>query len=122
MDLFSNDSQLNNDIISNSSIINKSQNTNKSQKKSKNQNSKTQKSKSTKFEFISEIKEDPNDKSYDSITDPIPVIIFDSEIHFRKDITEIDIIFLIDTTKSMNPFLKGIKRFIRKLLFDVKKL
>ena len=121
MDLFSNNSQLNNDIISNSSLINKSQNTNKSQKKTKNQNSKTQKSKSTKFEFISEIKEDPNDKSYDSITDPIPVIIFDSEIHFRKDITEIDIIFLIDTTKSMNPFLKGIKRFIRKLLFDVKK-
>ena len=132
MDLFSNNSQFNN-MISNSSLINISQNTNKFSKK-ENKNIKTQKSKSTnqkehsfqkiktiQNESTSEIKEDPNDKSYDSITDPIPVIIFDSEIHFRKDIKEIDIIFLIDTTYSMNPFLKGIKRFVRKLLFDVKK-
>ena len=131
MDLFSNNSQFNN-MISNSSLINISQNTNKFSKK-ENKNIKTQKSKSTnqkehsfqkiktiQNESTSDIKEDPNDKSYDSITDPIPVIIFDSEIHFRKDIKEIDIIFLIDTTKSMNPFLKGIKRFIRKLLYDAK--
>lgn len=66
-------------------------------------------------------KTDKNDTSYDSVTDPIPVIIFDSEIHFRKDLKEIDIVFLVDTTKSSNPLLKGIKRFIRKLLFDAKK-
>ena len=123
MDSFSNNSQLNHNIISSSPLVSSSQNTNKNSKKE----NKIQKSKitnqninTTQNEYTSEIKEDPNDKSYDSITDPIPVIIFDSEIHFRKDIKEIDIIFLIDTTKSMNPFLKGIKRFIRKLLYDAK--
>ena len=66
-------------------------------------------------------KEDPNDTSYDSVKDPNPVIIFDSEIQFRKDIDEVDIIFIVDTTGSMNPYIKSIKRFIRKFLFDAEK-
>ena len=43
------------------------------------------------------------------------------EINFVKNITQIDIVFLLDTTKSVNPYLKGIKRYIRKLIFDAKK-
>ena len=79
----------------------------------------------TKFQYQNlhyiDEKEDPNDQSYDSIKDPNEVIIFDKEIQFLKDITDIDIVFLIDTTGSMNPYIKGIKRFIRKLLFDANK-
>ena len=63
-------------------------------------------------------KDDPNDQSYDSVTDQNSFLIFDSEINFLKDITEIDVVFLIDTTGSMNPYIKGIKRFIRKIIFD----
>jgi len=43
------------------------------------------------------------------------------EINFMKNIKQIDIVFLLDTTKSVNPYLKGIKRYIRKLLFDARK-
>ena len=30
-------------------------------------------------------------------------------------------VFLLDTTKSINPYLKGIKRYLRKLIFEAKK-
>ena len=64
---------------------------------------------------------DPNDLSYNSEEDKASIIIFDMEINFIKNITQIDIVFLLDTTKSVNPYLKGIKRYIRKLIFDAKK-
>ena len=64
---------------------------------------------------------DPNDLSYNSEEDKASIIIFDMEINFVKNITQIDIVFLLDTTKSVNPYLKGIKRYIRKLIFDAKK-
>ena len=64
---------------------------------------------------------DPNDLSFNSEEDKTSIIIFDMEINFIKNITQIDIVFLLDTTKSVNPYLKGIKRYIRKLIFDAKK-
>ena len=64
---------------------------------------------------------DQNDLSYNSEEDKTSIIVFDMEINFIKNITQIDIVFLLDTTKSINPYLKGIKRYIRKLLFDAKK-
>ena len=64
---------------------------------------------------------DPNDLSYNSEEDNNSIIIFDMEINFVKNVSQIDIVFLLDTTKSMNPYLKGIKRYIRKLVFDAKK-
>ena len=64
---------------------------------------------------------DPNDLSYNSEEDKNTILIFDMEINFMKNITQIDIVFLLDTTKSINPYLKGIKRYIRKLAFDAQK-
>jgi hypothetical protein len=64
---------------------------------------------------------DPNDLSYNSEDDQNSVIIFDSELHFAQKIDQVDIVFLIDTTRSMNPYLKGIKRYIRKLIFEARK-
>ena len=64
---------------------------------------------------------DQNDLSYNSEEDKNSIIVFDMEINFIKNITQIDIVFLLDTTKSVNPYIKGIKRYIRKLLFDAKK-
>jgi len=64
---------------------------------------------------------DPNDLSYNSEEDKTSIIVFDMEINFMKNIKQIDIVFLLDTTKSVNPYLKGIKRYIRKLLFDARK-
>ena len=64
---------------------------------------------------------DPNDLSFNSEEDKTSIIIFDMEINFIKNIAQIDIVFLLDTTKSVNPYLKGIKRYIRKLIFDAKK-
>ena len=84
-------------------------------------------SKSVKFSNEKENKQeitkssDPHDDSYDSEKDPVSVIIFDSEINFLTDIEYVDIVFVIDTTNSMSPYFKGIKRFIRKLINDAKK-
>ena len=64
---------------------------------------------------------DPNDLSYNSEEDQNSIIIFDSEIYFFQKIEQVDIVFLLDTTKSLNPYLKGIKRYIRKLIFEAKK-
>ena len=64
---------------------------------------------------------DPNDLSYNSEEDKASIIIFDMEINFMKNVSQIDVVFLLDTTKSVNPFLKGVKRYIRKLLFDARK-
>lgn len=64
---------------------------------------------------------DENDLSYNSEEDPNSVIIFDSEIFFKENIEMVDVVFLLDTTKSVNPYLKGIKRFIRKFIFEAKK-
>lgn len=64
---------------------------------------------------------DPNDLSYDSEEDTKQVIIFDNEIYFSQKIGKVDVVFLLDTTKSINPYLKGIKRYIRKIIFDAKK-
>ena len=151
MESLSNDSQLNHNLSSNSEYIQstlknlsmntqnhqsqiskitktqKSRITNQNIMNSKNQMNEMSMSKIKTSQNITDKrnitldKTDKNDTSYDSVTDPIQVIIFDSEIHFRKDLKEIDIVFLVDTTRSSNPLLKGIKRFIRKLLFDAKK-
>ena len=64
---------------------------------------------------------DPNDLSYNSEEDQNAVIIFDNEIHFTQKIEQVDMVFLLDTTKSINPYLKGIKRYLRKLIFEAKK-
>ena len=64
---------------------------------------------------------DQNDLSYNSEEDKTSIIEFDMEINFMKNVKQIDIVFLLDTTKSVNPYLKGIKRYIRKLLFDARK-
>ena len=64
---------------------------------------------------------DPKDLSFNSEEDKSSIIVFDMEINFIKNITQIDIVFLLDTSKSVNPYIKGIKRYIRKLLFDARK-
>lgn len=61
------------------------------------------------------------DDGYDSESDPLSVIIFDNDLYFLKTINEIDIVLLVDTTGSMNPYLTEVKRFLRKLLCDVRK-
>ena len=64
---------------------------------------------------------DQNDLSYNSEDDQNSVVIFDSEIYFSQKIDQVDVVFLLDTTKSVNPYLKGIKRFIRKFIYEARK-
>ena len=65
--------------------------------------------------------DDLKDPNYDPETDPTPVVIFDSELPYIQELKAVDIIFLLDTTGSMNPYMKGIKRLIRKILWDAQK-
>ncbi len=65
--------------------------------------------------------DDLKDPNYDPETDPTPVVIFDSELPYIQELKAVDIVFLLDTTGSMNPYMKGIKRLIRKILWDAQK-
>ena len=72
-----------------------------------------------KQEEIEEI--DDKEDNYDSETDQQSVILFDSDIYFLKTVKAVDVVFLVDTTGSMNPYIKGIRHFLRKMLYEIKK-
>jgi hypothetical protein len=67
------------------------------------------------------IKLDREDDNYDSEGDPIPVVNFDNELKYIHQVRSVDIVFVIDTTQSMAPYLEGIKKWIRKLARDALK-
>ena len=65
--------------------------------------------------------DDLSDSAYDPEQDPVPAVIFDSELQFIKQLKAVDIIFLLDSTYSMSPYMKGIKRLCRKILWDAQR-
>jgi hypothetical protein len=67
------------------------------------------------------IKLDIPDEDYDSGSDPIPVVNFDNELKYIHQVKSVDILFIVDTTQSMAPYLEGIKKWIRKLARDAQK-
>jgi hypothetical protein len=69
------------------------------------------------YEIFSDRKE-YEENNYDSEKDDEFLIKFDEELDFKSDIKGVDLVFLLDTTGSMNPYLKSIKIFIRKLIRD----
>jgi len=58
---------------------------------------------------------------YNSEDDPNPVVNFDNELHYIKELKGVDIVFVVDCTSSMKCIFKGVKRFIRKLVWDASK-
>jgi hypothetical protein len=65
--------------------------------------------------------EDIFENKYEPESDPEPIVIFDSELVSVEELKAVDIIFLVDTTASMNCFLKGIKRVMKKIIWDIEK-
>ena len=65
--------------------------------------------------------EDVFENEYEPESDPEPIVIFDSELVSVEELKAVDIVFLVDTTASMNCYLKGIKRVMRKIIWDVEK-
>lgn len=65
--------------------------------------------------------EDILENEYEPESDPEPIVILDSELVSVEELKAVDIIFLVDTTASMNCYLKGIKRVMRKIIWDVKR-
>lgn len=54
--------------------------------------------------------------AYNSDEDDNHVVNFDNELKYIKQLKGVDIVFLLDTTASMSPYLLGTKKFIRKLI------
>ena len=65
--------------------------------------------------------EDILENEYEPESDPEPIVIFDSELVSVEDLKAVDIIFLVDTTASMNCYLKGIQRVMRKIIWDIER-
>jgi hypothetical protein len=67
------------------------------------------------------IKFDKEDDGYNSDADPVPVVNFDNELKYLHEVRCADIVFVVDITQSMAPYLEGIKKWIRKLARDAQK-
>lgn len=65
--------------------------------------------------------EDGTNFDYNSEDDTTPVVNFDNELHYIKELKAVDIVFLVDCTASMQTFMRGVKKYIRKLVWDAKK-
>ena len=65
--------------------------------------------------------EDIFENEYEPESDPEPIVIFDSELDSVEELKAVDIIFLVDTTASMNCYLKGIKKVMKKIIWDIEK-
>ena len=68
-----------------------------------------------------EIDEDVFENAYEPESDPVPIVIFDSELDSIEEVKAVDLVFLLDTTGSMNCYLKGVKRVMRKIIWDIEK-
>jgi hypothetical protein len=61
------------------------------------------------------------DENYNSDSDPVPVVNFDNELKYLNQVKAADIVFIVDATASMAPFMEGTKKWIRKLVRDAQK-
>ena len=68
-----------------------------------------------------EMDEDVFENAYEPESDPVPIVIFDSELDNIEELKAVDLLFLLDTTGSMNCYMSGIKRVIRKIIWDIEK-
>ena len=65
--------------------------------------------------------EDILDNDYDPKVDPEHIAIFDCELDLIEEYKAVDLIFLLDTTGSMNSYLKGVKKLMKKIIWDMEK-
>ncbi len=65
--------------------------------------------------------EDGSPFNYNSEEDPCSVVNFDNELHYIQELKCVDIVFLVDCTASMQPLFRGVKKYIRKLVWDANK-
>ena len=65
--------------------------------------------------------DDLKDPNYDPETDPTPVVIFDSELPYIQELKAVDIVFLLDTTASMNCYFTEVTKIIRKIIWDIER-
>jgi len=68
-----------------------------------------------KFKASDKQEVEPN---YDSDEDKEKTLDFDKEIQNIKNLQGVDLVFCIDTTGSMKPFMKSIKELMRKIIRD----
>ena len=59
-----------------------------------------------------------DENNYDSDKDEDFLVKFDEELNFKSEVKAVDLAFLLDTSGSMNPTIKGSKLFIRKTIRD----
>ena len=93
--------------------------------KKQEQKPKTNKSKKTNdknLNALDENEENEIEDDYNPRLDPKQIISFDYYLDTVFDLKYIDIVFLIDSTASMNCYSKDINKVIIKILFDLEKI
>ena len=61
------------------------------------------------------------ENQYEPKNDPVPIITFDYELDLFDKYKAIDFVFLIDSTGSMNPYGRGVKNIVKKIMWDLEK-
>lgn len=59
-----------------------------------------------------------DENNYDSEKESDPLVRFDEEINFKKDVKGVDICFLLDSSGIMKPYMRGSKVIIRGIVRD----
>ena len=60
-------------------------------------------------------------EDYDPKKDPKLIISFDYYLDMVNDLKKVDLVFLLDTTASMNCYSKDINKIILKIISDLEK-
>ena len=71
--------------------------------------------------ILKEENEDYLENEYNPKLDPDHIVIFDCELESVEYTKAIDLVYLIDTTGSMNCYLESIQKIMKKIIWDIKR-
>ena len=93
----------------------------KKNQEQKSKNNKIKKNNDKPLNSLEENEENEIEDDYDPKLDPKQIIAFDYYLDTIFDLKFIDLVFLIDSTASMNCYSKDINKIILKIIFDLEK-
>ena len=87
----------------------------------KPKNNRGKKNNDKRLNSLEENEEDEIEDDYNPKLDPNQIISFDYYLDIALDLKYIDLVFLIDSTASMNCYSKDVNKSILKIIFDLEK-
>ena len=87
----------------------------------KPKNNRGKKNNDKRLNLLEENEEDEIEDDYNPKLDPNQIISFDYYLDIALDLKYIDLVFLIDSTASMNCYSASVNKIILKIIYDLEK-